>query len=511
MRYRSWITALGVAVLLAGIGVAALPEWLASRQVPEKAVPIATDARTRIGINLFGLANFNRQPVFANLIAQSEWFVSKGDGWNPMPRDRLDARGWVLRLAPGETAPRPLMLPPDAMRETRINCTYAGRGQITTGGLARIGHEEPGRIELILSPAIEEEAGAWLELVQTDPADPVRDIDCREPSIPAGERFQPEFMSYIKGFRILRFLDWQRVNDNAPVAWNARATPGDSSQVTAAGASIEDMVDLANRAGADPWFLMPYRADEGYIREFAKLVHDRIDPGRTVYVELGNEVWNDMFDAAQQAQREGVALGLNRDPRQAQAIRYAQVMRQTMRIWTDVFADRPDRLVRVAASQHGDPTLAETILGDADTARWVDALATAPYIWLELDGRGVHDVDWVFGQLPKSVDYTIGLAIRNRAVAARFGKRYLAYEGGQHLVTRDLPFARTVQRDPRMGEVYQRYLDEWNARVRSELVLYASTAPIGDYGAWGLREYAGQPSTQTPKLNTVRKALARYD
>src|SRR5690606_32137070 len=120
---------------------------------------------------------------------------------------------------------------------------------------------------------------------------------------------------------ILRFLDWQRTNDNFAVAWDERSTPRSSSQVASAGVAPEDMVDLANLMGADPWFLMPYRADDAYIRSFAELVHQRLDPRRVVYVELGNEVWNDMFDAAQQAEREGIALGLAMDnPKRAQTI-----------------------------------------------------------------------------------------------------------------------------------------------------------------------------------------------
>ena len=180
-----------------------------------------------------------------------------------------------------------------------------------------------------------------------------------------------------------------------------------------------------------------------------------------------------------------------------------------MRIWTGVFADRPDRLVRVAASQNANPDLASIILGHADTADWVDALATAPYIWLDLDGRDDKDVDWVFAQMPRAIDGAIDFADRNRSIAARHGKRFIAYEGGQHLVTADLALARAIQRDRRMGAAYDRYLDRWDDRIRSELTLYASTAPIAEYGSWGLREYAGQPLSQAPKLQAVRRFLAR--
>jgi hypothetical protein len=149
------------------------------------------------------------------------------------------------------------------------------------------------------------------------------------------------------------------------------------------------------------------------------------------------------------------------------------------------------------------------ILEDADTVRWVDALATAPYIWLDLNGYGTGDLDRIFAAMPDAIEHTMKFVDENRAIAAKHGKRFIAYEGGQHLVTSDLVLARAVQRDPRMAGVYERYLAEWDRRARSMLTLYASTAPIADYGSWGLKEYAGQPLDQTPKLRAVKQFQAR--
>ena len=503
-RRRSFRLGLALTVLLIGLAAYATPRWRTPGEPP-----ITADARTRLGINLFGLATYNRQQVFTNLIAQSEWFSSEGQGWSAMPADQLDEHGWIRSLKPGQTAPRPMVLPPAPHRATNVVCTFEGRGTIASGGVARIVAQHEQRIDITLAPTGAEQEGAWIELVETTPANPVRNIDCREIARPRAERFHPEFLAFARGFRILRFLDWQRTNDNFRFRWAERNLPEDSSQVTSAGVSVEDMVDLANLVDADPWFLVPYHADAEYIREFAQLVRQRADPQRTIYVEFGNEIWNDMFDAAQQAQQEGMTLGLGEgDPTRAQSIRYAQKLRETMRIWTGVFADRPARLVRVAASQNAYPDLAEIILSHADTADWVDALATAPYVWLDLSGRSAGDADWVFAQMPRAIEETIDFAARNRAIASRHGKRYIAYEGGQHLVTADMALARAIQRDPRMGTVYRRYLDRWDARIRSDLTLYASTGPISEFGSWGLREYAGQPSGETPKLAAVRQFIA---
>lgn len=502
---------MGAVALALGLGFGAYAiasNTAASESARQQAA--APKERTELGINLFGPANFNRQQAYLNLITQSEWFSSRGQGWTLMPATQLDTHGWVRQLQPGQTAPRPLVLPPAPFRNVQVRCEYWGQGEIAAGGVAEVLTRGDGLLMLELSPTGAEGEGAWIELLTMDPADPVRDIDCRETTYPRGARFHPDFLESIKGFKTVRFLDWQRVNDNAQVSWATRVTPQYSSQVSAGGASIEDMVDIANRAGADPWFLMPYRADEAYIREFARLVHARLDPGRTVYVELGNEVWNDMFDAAQQARREGMALNLGGgDPTRAQMIRYAQKATAAMKIWTEVFADRPDHLVRVAASLNVYPDLANIILESSDTARWIDALATAPYIWFDLKGIGVSDLDLIFAAMPEVIDKTIEFAEQNREIAARHGKRFMTYEGGQHLVTPDITLARAIQRDPRMAEVYRRYLAEWDTRIGGTLTLYASNAPIGEYGSWGLTEYAGQPMEQTPKLRAVRQFQAQ--
>ncbi|MDO9418029.1 hypothetical protein [Pararhizobium sp.] len=496
--------AAAVAAFVMGVGRAG------STEEAKMAPPPPGDTRTELGINLFGLATYNRGQVYLNLITQSEWFSSYGEGWTAMSKDQLDQNGWVRELKPGQTAPRPFVIPPAPFRTVQVRCEYRGRGEISAGGVASIQSSGDGWLMLILAPTGAEGESGWIELVRTDASNPVRDIDCRDVAFPRTERFHPEFLKFVKNFKVVRFLDWQRTNDNVEARWADRARPESSSQITSVGASIEDMIDVANRTEADPWFLIPYKADDQYIREFARLVHDKLDPDRTVYVELGNEVWNDMFDASQQAQREGLMMKLgNGDPTRAKMIRYAQKVRTAMKIWTGVYADRPERLVRVAASQHAWSDLANIILDDADTAQWVDALATAPYIWFDLNGLGGSDVDRIFAGMPAAIERTMKFVDENRAIAAKHKKRFIAYEGGQHLVTSDLTLARAIQRDPRMADVYERYLAEWDKRARSTLTLYASTAPIDQYGSWGLVEYAGQPLDQAPKLRAVKQFQAR--
>lgn len=501
--------AISVPLLLA-IGIVAAGTAQQQPQPRAAAPSPSTIPATRIGLNLYGIDTYNRQQVFTNLIAQSDWFSAEGGGWTKMEDSQLDDRGWVKYLKAGQVAPRPLILPPAPLSAVAVRCTFAGDGEISVGGIA---HEtERGSRFLdfdIISRGGGADEGAWIQLDRTNPADPLRDIDCRDRTRPASEIFHPELPGFLRGFSVIRFLDWQQTNSNLGETWAQRTRVTDSSQTAAGGVAIEHMVDLANLTGIDPWFLMPYKADAAYIENFARLVHDRIAPDRTVHVELGNEIWNDGFDAARQARREGLEMGLDPggDPMRAQMRRYAQKSRQALQIWTRVFADRPAKLVRVVSSLNVYPDVARMILDYEDTAQWVDALATAPYITLDLAGRGAGDEVWAFSQLDAAVDETIDFAAQNKAIAASYGKRFITYEGGQHIVTTDLGLASQIQRDPRMGDVYRRYLNGWKTRVGDTLMLYASTAPVAVHGSWGLREYAGQPLPQAPKLQAVRQFM----
>lgn len=504
-RLALGIFAAAIAVALAIVAPDPRGEPAAATGRPHMDTARASD----IGINLFGLEPSNREQVFTNLIAQSRWFIDTGRGWTLMPESRLDADGWIRQLAPNEVAPRPLVLPPAPFDHIAVRCTYSGDGALSAGGIAETTATSPGVLDFDLHSRGAADEGAWIRLDRSNPAKPVRDIDCRDRTRPPGERISPAFIQSLKGFAAVRFLDWQLTNLNPAVSWAARTRPESASQVTGDGVAIELMVQLANQAQVDPWFLMPYKADPKYITEFAKCVHTRLGPNRTVYVELGNEMWNDMFDATQQAEREGLAAGLapSGDGNLAKTLRYGQKARAAMEIWSRIYADHPNRLVRVLAVQNVEPAMALQLLNDVETSRSFDALATAPYFQLDLRQRTLADLNWVFAKLPAQIDSTISFAAQTRALARAHGKRFIAYEGGQHLVTENLPLARAIQRDPRMAQSYRHYLEAWRTRIGDRLMLYASTAPIAEYGSWGLREYAGQPERETPKLRAVRSFL----
>lgn len=300
-------------------------------------------------------------------------------------------------------------------------------------------------------------------------------------------------------------MDWQNANANAPVTWASRHTLASANITDGDGVAIEDMVALANEVKADAWFIIPWNADVTYVENFASFVKANLAPDLKVYIELSNEVWNGSFPVASQAQREGVQRRLSSTAYQSQLYRYAERMTEVMKIWTKEFGvEGASRLVRVAAMQHVNPWTSENVLGFRDTAKYIDALATAPYFGHDLMNAGqTSDLDILFQRLNKDLEKTMSDAARNREIASKYGKRYIAYEAGQHIsIGGNTSLLEKISRDEQMYRLYKKFLMEWRSNFGDTIMMYTSAIPIGST-AFGLTEYDTQPVSEAPKLRAV--------
>jgi hypothetical protein len=439
--------------------------------------------------------------TFANLAYASGPWRDPSAGWGNMDVSKLDAAGY-----PKSSGVLFLVIPPSVQAgvNTPIKCTWSGTATAGVDG------DRQGEIVGAQSLTVTWKGRSgptpslYVAFSNISASDPLRNLDCRETSLVTSNQFDPALIESLRPFSVLRFLDWSAANDNPPsVTWATRTTPDLLTQNGVDGISIEQMIDLANAVGSDPWFTVPWNADDDYIRRMGELVRDRLGQNHRAYFELSNEVWNFQFSAANQALAEGLAEGLATDKYTNHLYRYAEKSTAMHKILTDVFKDNPARLVRVVSSQNGNPWVAARIMEFGDTANWVDALATAPYFGNSFfDGANadVTDLPTLFASLEQMRLDTLKQTIDNKAVATRYGKRFITYEAGQHIVTSaKLDIARQMQRSPLMYDIYKRYLTDWYAQIGDTMVLYSATGEISVNGSWGLREYAGQPLAETPK------------
>ena len=241
----------------------------------------------------------------------------------------------------------------------------------------------------------------WVSIDSTSATHPVRNVRVFWPGTEhtsARQPFNDVFLSRLAPFSTLRFMDWGKTNGSPVVEWADRAQLSDVNYTTTRGGiPIERMIDLANLLQADPWFCIPHQASDDYVRRFAALLLERLDPRLRPHVEYSNEVWNWGFPQTKWAAARSDELGLPRPfglPSTFYANRAVEVVpRSSREVWG---SPRPASCR--ARRPSGWTQFADSALAWKDTAAQADALAIAPYFRAEAAGdpkQGRHDLEAV--------------------------------------------------------------------------------------------------------------------
>ncbi|MFN7023921.1 MAG: hypothetical protein ACK4QP_05260 [Pseudorhizobium sp.] len=477
-------------------------------------------APLRLGINLSGMSYWAQEQPFTNLAHNAaRWRVQIKDApftWDePLPP--LTPDGYPLSVPDGAWLDSFLIF--TARREhlpRELFLHYDGRGKLTYVGGGELVERLPGRDRL---RNLARDDALTLRMIETDGADPIRNIRLAEQDPPISAEFRSAFLDRLEGMHVLRFMDWMGTNNSAVRQWQDRPQRGQFGR-SELGVPLETMISLCNTTGLSPWFTMPHLADDDYMRTFAQQVQRDLDPGLAVHVEYSNEVWNTMFGQADHAGRRGLGLGLSADGYQAQLRYYSLRTSQILAIWEDVFAAQAPRVVGVYAAQAANPWTSETILGFGEARRFADVLAIAPYFGGGLGSpeRAPEVRNWGLERLFTTLELEIETDNRQQiaaqaAIARDYGLPLYAYEGGQHLVghggaendDRLTQLFVAANRDSRMGHLYKRHLRVWQQEGGDLYALFASMGEPSKWGSWGLLEYEGD---RRPKWEAVQDMLA---
>lgn len=313
--------------------------------------------------------------------------------------------------------------------------------------------------------------------------------------------FDPDFVSFIKPFRVLRFMDWTHTNYTAVAEWANRPKLTDQQTVFPAapgrGVALEYCLALATTVGATAWLNVPHTATDDYVNQMAALVSQYRVP---ILLEISNEVWNSIFPANA---HQFAAAGLN--PVLTAADRYARMYQHVAwRLYKAVKAFRAAGVdvTGVLAGQAENRWYLESGLeflktkyGNAvDT---VGALAYADYFWT--------DDDWAAGKTGDLTRSGNWVAV-HRGLADRYGiPRLAAYEAGQHLTGNrgSEPQKRTAQSSQIMKDSYTAAMKLFEAGAGPDSVYCPFASPDtwnGATGYWGLSEGLGK---SCPKLDAV--------
>ncbi len=488
-------------------------------------------ARPRLGMNLNGPADWNTELPFVDVFRMSRAWISqkKDQPWGKGPELALDDHGWVKSLDADCWAETPLCsIEGDHYPKGPYTVLYDGQGKLDFWGAAQVSSTSPGRMTIEVDPA---KGGFFLRLLETNPSDYVRNIRVIMPGFEQTcqkNPFHPAFLKRWRGVACFRFMDWMHTNGSTIRTWNDRPQLHDAT-FSEKGVAPELMIELCNRQQADAWFCMPHLADDDFVRNFAALVKEKLDPKLKVYVEYSNEVWNSQFAQTGYSREKAKQLGLGPEDRpwEGGGMYYAQRSVEMFKIWEEVFGGT-QRLVRVLAWQAGNTWwMNGIVLPHRDAYKHTDAIAIAPYIAMNIprEGEGliandvaIWSVDRVLDYLEqKSLPKSIQAIQATKETADKFGLTLLAYEGGQHMVgvaggenneTMTSLF-QAANAHPRMGQVYRKYYEAWMNSGGDLFCYFSSVGRWSKWGSWGIMEYYDDDPTQSPKFTvTMRWAKA---
>jgi len=422
---------------------------------------------------------------------------------------------------------------------------YDGAGELAYKGSATLVSSSPGRDVIEVSA----DSGIELDILSTNPGDYLRNIRVimpggiyaadpytvvyhpdpdRDDYLPFEDHhqtivFHPDFLDSLRGYQVIRFMNWMHTNNSTQTTWTDRPRPTDA-RWTIDGVPLKIMINLANRVGFDPWFTLPHLADDHYIEQAAITVHDLLHPGRTPYLEYSNEVWNTTFTQHTHARTQGLALRLDPDPYRAALAYYAQRSTAIFEIWENTYPD-PDGFIAVLGSKEWEPWVTQHLLDQPGTATHTDLVAIGGYFGFEAnwpqncDQIAAMDIDQFLTyieteSLPKALQRTTGHATitqtRNIPLAI--------YEGGQHYTINTCGGNQTKQhhietlfdqanRHPHIKTIYLTHITDTINAGATLYTHYTNTAKWTTTSRFGAREHLNQTRQQAPKYDAIQTLI----
>ena len=533
-----------------------------SNQTPSTPqTPTSSTGKSFVGINLGPLSYYDTQWVFVDVMksagANGIWLTKNATGssvWDTGYRLQipLDSNGYPLEIpynVPGVVTPQ------------LVHIMIKGTGNYPSGDYI-IFYDGDGDLGFDLSSQVISNStalkkyivrvsspttggGFHMVIKRSNVNDPIRNIRIITPGFEntyQTQTFNPLFLQRIQGVGAVRFMDFQKTNNNPST--NTRTLKTYFTQSHPNGVALEYQIELANTLDADPWFNIPHLADDDYIRQFARTIKQNLESDKKVYVEYSNELWNSDFGQNGWIIQQGCNNPITKVTKadgtcdniksgfKYQAKRSAEIFK----IFEEEFGVDSGRLVKVAGGKKdaGSVTGAYSniLMGyfnDASVNLYEDVgkpdvLAITTYFGQTISNPTLNQTYsplTVSEILDKTEQHLIADSVDigyNKQIANNYGVKLVAYEGGQHLVTAfefrgDLILVnRLIQanRDPRMETLYNLMYQDWFNKGGDLLVNFNYAQKYDVSGSWGMLEYQDQPEADAPKYRAVKNAINTY-
>ena len=509
-------------------------------------VMAAPNTRSPMGINTNEVMDDDASVPFIDIFKTSLPF-EEARPWLTKGKIVYDKNGWPKNLNGGQVGTRFLYkLPKGTVPEGLYTVLYDGEGILSYSDDAKLIFREKGKDIIRITAGADREFRVKLVIKHSNPANYLRNIrvllpggicennrfkrvdnakQCRGRKYLPFEKyysklvFNPDYLNYMKDFKVIRFMNMSGITRNPISHWEQRPKLDDATwagKEGRRGAPLEIMVALANMLNADPWFNIPHKADNNFVRRYAQYVKRYLKPGLKAYVEYTNEAWNTIFDQAHYVRDQGQRLHLDEDRQKAGYKYFSMRSVQIFDIWEQTFGGT-SRIVRVMGSWAGWTRASEMLLSYRNAYKKTDAVAIAPYFFPSTaSARRARSVSQLFKMMydPKekySIPSVLKYIRKNAEMARRFGVDLIAYEGGQHLVdwkSRSVNSHPTrlfiaANKDMRMAQAYTAFFRGWKANGGKLFVNFSAPRTYQWFGSWGTKEYISQPISKAPKHRAI--------
>ncbi len=419
-------------------------------------------------------------------------------------------------------------------------CKFDGAGTLDfpSGAISGAVLVSAGRYEFTMLAPPQAVDGIRVRILTTTPGNYVKNIRVFEKQYEslfnAGQVTHPDFINRVKGFNPLRYMNAMQTNieasEPAPPAaygtWADRAQTSWASWGTGAvpteggrGIPWEAICDISNETGTDPWVCLPYTSTDDYITQAASLVAGRLNSGRNVWVEYGNEGWNGFFKQFLHMDAQAAAQGI---PEPNRVYKY-QTKRTVEIINAFKAAISPSTRVKGVINTQWSPLPGleqglDYVVNGTPAGRQIEYFSIAPYLqtWTTLLYPAIVSTNDQLLNYFKTTNLTQWRewTTNSKTVADKYAQKFIMYEGGGALIGQDNPerdFFFGYARSQQMYDTYRLYADEWkNAYGGTYFMEFVFCGKWTNFGSYGALEYLNQNFRQG-QSDTAHKYRACLD
>lgn len=500
-------------------------------------------AHDLLGANLNGIADYTRNHEFVDVVKQARKFLTIGsfDDTQAANLAPVGSDGWPT----GDFR----LFAMAAQQDTQglagtYTIVFTGKATLSTsgGGAGTISKQTYDAASNTTRAELSYPAGAenfMLDFRSTQGG--VKNLRVLRPGFdPAtAPTFTPAYLSHVKRFNVLRFMDWMKTNEAQGIVSWADRTTSDKLKTEAHIARWETAIELANTVGRDIWINIPVNANDEYVSQLASLLRDQLAANLNVYVEYSNEVWNGQFpqfrvnfDAAVAEVAGNPASVLKFDgttdkntwANRRVALRLKQISDIFKTVWGAASINtrvRPVLAGQMATSfrvSEGLRVIDEGLNVRPNSVFY--ALSGAPYIFADAKPDAAADEvsgltqDKLLSGMQAGVDNAPNedgayQYLTHAGLGAWYGLKVLAYEGGfDNFGSANIATKRLANLDSRIRDICGSYLKQWYSYGFEQFLWFSAGA--GSYntpfGMWPLLE--DMSNSAAPKNQCMDDAVA---